>query len=89
MNEEMIKANLEPMHAQISALTEMMVRLIQDSSAREFTTASIRKPRPKSQSFFAEAQGTSRFPPVALLTTTGYSHDSEICLFSFNMHKTC
>ena len=41
--EESIKANLEPLHAEISALTEMMDRLIQGNSAREFTTASTRE----------------------------------------------
>ena len=42
MIEERIKANFEPLHAQISALTQMMSRLIQGNSAREFTTANRR-----------------------------------------------
>ena len=71
MIEERIKANLEPLHAQISALTEMMDRLFQGNSAREFTTASTHEPRPRSESPFVEAPGTSRFPPVAPLTTGG------------------
>ena len=40
MIEEIIKANFESFHAQISALTEMMDRLIQGKSSREFTRAS-------------------------------------------------
>ena len=43
MIEEKVKANLQPLYAQISALTEMMNRLIQGNSARVFTTASTRK----------------------------------------------
>ena len=53
--EERIKANLEPLHAQISALREMMDRLIQGKSAREFKTASTRELRLQSESSFAEA----------------------------------
>ena len=41
--EERINANLEALHAQISSLTEMMEKLIQRRSAREFRTASTRK----------------------------------------------
>ena len=41
--DERIKANLEPSHAQIFALTEMMDRLIQSNSAKEPTTASSRE----------------------------------------------
>ena len=35
-----LKASLEPLHLQVSALTEMMHRLIQSQSASETTTAS-------------------------------------------------
>ena len=38
--DERIKASLEPRHAQISALTEMMDRLIQSTLTTESTTAS-------------------------------------------------
>ena len=38
MIEERIKANLEPLHAQVSASTELMDKLIQGNSARELTT---------------------------------------------------
>ena len=37
---ESIKANLEPLHALISALTRMMDRLIQGNSAIDSTTSS-------------------------------------------------
>ena len=75
MIEEKIKANLEPLHAQISTLTEMMGRLIQGNWGREFTTASTRQPRLQSESPFTEITGSSRFPLEAPLTTAGYSPD--------------
>ena len=43
--DEKIKTGLEPVHAQISALTDMMDRLIQINSARETTTMSTRETR--------------------------------------------
>ena len=52
--EERIEANFEPLHAQIPASTEMMHKLLQGNSAREFTTASTRELRPQSESPFAE-----------------------------------
>ena len=76
MIEEMIKANLELLRAQISALTEMKDRLIQGNSAREFTTASAHELRLQSESPFTKAPGTSRLPPVAPLTSAGYSPDN-------------
>ena len=39
---EKIKVSLEPLHAQITALTEIMDRLIQSNLAKETTTASSR-----------------------------------------------
>ena len=82
VTEGKIKLNLEPLHAQISVLMEMMDRLIQGNSAREFTTASTRELRPRFESLFAEAPGTSRFPPVALLTTAVYSPNTPSSLWS-------
>ena len=38
--DERIKASLEPLHPQITALNEMMDRLIQSDAAKEATTAS-------------------------------------------------
>ena len=40
--DERIKASLEPLHAQIYALTEMMDRIIQGNLTTESTTASTR-----------------------------------------------
>ena len=77
MIEERIKANLEPLHAQISALTEMMDRLIQGNSARELTTASTREHRPQSESPFAQPTGASRFPLITPLTIARYSPDNR------------
>ena len=76
MIEERIKASLEPLHPQISAVTEMMDRLIQRYSARKNTTASTCELRLQSETPFAQASGILRFPPVAPLATTGYSLDS-------------
>ena len=73
---ESVQASLEPLHAQISALTEMTDRLIQSNSARETTTLSTREPRYQHESPFGGASGASRFPTVAPLTTAGYSPDT-------------
>ena len=74
--DERIKANLEPQHAQITALTEMMDRLIQNNSAKETTTASSRGIGHQYESPYSEGPGSSRFPTVAPLTTAGYSPDN-------------
>ena len=55
--DERIKANLKPLHAQISALTEMMDSLTQGNSAREFTTASTRELQSQLESPFTGAPG--------------------------------
>ena len=52
--QEMIKANLEPVHAQISALTQMMAKLIQGYSARDYPTASTGEPHFLSESPFKD-----------------------------------
>ena len=75
--DERIRASLEPLHAQISALNEMMDLLIQNNSARETTTANTREARYQYESRFSGAPGTSRFSTVAPLTTAGYSPDKE------------
>ena len=74
---EKIKTNLERLHAQISALTEMMDRIIQGNPATEFTTGSTRELRLQSESPFTEVPVTSIFPPVAPLTFAGYSPDTS------------
>ena len=77
--DERLKASVEPLHAQISALTEMMDRLIQNNSAKETTTASSRDKT--SVKPYNEVPGSSRFPTVAPLTTAGYSPDTYILQF--------
>ena len=75
--DERIKANLEPLHAQITALTEMMDRLIQNKSAKESATASSPGTPNQYEWPYSEVPGSSRFPTVAPLTTAGYSPDNE------------
>ena len=73
--DERIKVSLEPLHAQISALTEMMERLIQSNLSTEPMTASTRGLRHQHESPYSEEPGSSRFPTVAPLTTAVYSSD--------------
>ena len=86
--DEKIKANLEPLHAQISALTEIMDRLIQSNSTTESTTASSRGPGHQYESSYIEGPGSSKFPTVAPLTTTGYSPDRSQVRFFQVFHVT-
>ena len=74
--DERIKVSLELLHAQISALTEMMDRLIQGNSTKEPTTASSLGFRHQYESPYSEGPGSSKLPTVALLTTAGYSPDT-------------
>ena len=67
--DERIKASLEPLHAQISALTEMINRLIHSKSARE-TTTNTWEPRYQYESPFSGAPGASRVPTVPPLGTS-------------------
>ena len=76
MIQERIKTNLEPLHAKILALTQMMDRLIQGNSASEFTTASTRETQFLSKSPFTDGRGSSRTPRIAPEATTGYSPDT-------------
>ena len=73
---EKFKVNLEPLHAHISTLSQMMDRLIQGNSAREFTTASALENQFPSESPLTDRLGTSRTPPIAPMTATGYSLDN-------------
>ena len=72
-----IKASLKPLRAQISALTEMMDRLIQSNLTTESTTASTRALGLQHESPYSERPGSSKFPTVAPPTTAGYSPDSH------------
>ena len=75
--DERIKARLEPLNAQISALTEMKDRFIQGNLTTESTTASTRELEPQHESSYSEGPGSSKFPTVAPLITLGYSPDNR------------
>ena len=74
--DERIRASLEPLHAQISVLTEMMDRLIQSNSAKGTTMASSREIRHEYESPYSAVPGSARFPTVAPFTNSGYSPDN-------------
>ena len=73
--DERIKDSLEPLHAQISALTEIMDRIIQSNLTTESTTASTRGPGLQYESPYSGGPVSSTFPTVAPLTTAVYSAD--------------
>ena len=75
--DERIKASLEPLHAQISALTEMINRIFQSKLTTESTTANTRGLGLQHESPYSEGPGSSKFPTVAPLTTAGYSPDKS------------
>ena len=75
MIEEKIKANFELFPAQFSALVQMLERLIQGKSAREFTTASSRKTWFSSELLLREVLGASGAPTIALMTAARQSFD--------------
>ena len=70
--DERKKASLEPLHAQISVLSEMMDCLIQSNSAKEATTASSRGIKHLYESLYSETLGSSGFPTIASFTTAGF-----------------
>ena len=82
----MIKANLERLHAQISALTEMIDRFIQGTSVRKITTASTREFRIQSESPLAETPGASGLSTVAPLTTARNSPDKSVIFLRYRQH---
>ena len=65
--DERIKASLDPLHAQISALTEVMNRFIQNHSTTESTMASSRGPGHQYEPPYSEGPGSSKFLTVAPL----------------------
>ena len=75
--DERIKASLEPLHAQISALTEMMHRLIQGNLTTESTAATTRGLGLRHESPYSDRPGSSKFPTVAPVTTSGYWPDRK------------
>ena len=74
--DERMKASLEPLHAKISALAEMMDRLIQSNSTTESMMAGFRGPRHQHESLHSEGTRSSKVPTIAPPTTAGYSPDS-------------
>ena len=74
--DERIKVSFDLLHAQTTALTEMMDRLIQSNSAKETTTGSSRGISHQYDSPYSEVPESSRFPTVAPLTTAGFSPDN-------------
>ena len=62
-------------HTQVSALKQMMDKLIQGNSVRKYPTASTREPRFPSESPLTDGPRISRTLSLAPLTTTGYSPD--------------
>ena len=76
--DERMKVSLEPLHAQISALAEMMDRLIQSNLTSESTKASSRGPGLQFESPYSEGPGSSKFPMVAPLITAGYSPNKHL-----------
>ena len=73
--DERITASFEPLHARISAFTDMMDRLIKSNLTAESTTVSTRGLGLQHESHYSERPGSSKFPTVAPLTTAGYSPD--------------
>ena len=73
--DEKIKPSLDPLHAQISVLIEMMDRLIH--TAKECTTVSSRGSGHQYQSPYRGEPASFRFPKVAPLNTAGYSPDTQ------------
>ena len=71
--EKRIEENLEPLDAQIFALTQMTDKLVQGNSAREYPTASTRELRFPSDYPLTDGPGISRTLPLAPLRTAEYS----------------
>ena len=67
-----VKAILEPLHAQMSTLTQMMNKLIQDNSVRANPLAGSRDHLLRSESLLTDEPGTSRTLSLASLATVGY-----------------
>ena len=82
--DERIKESLEPLHAQISALTEMMDRLIRRNLTEESTTANSRRFGHQYESPYSEGPGFSKFSTLPPLTTAAYFPDITI---TFQHHE--
>ena len=68
--EEKIEDKLEPFLAQISSLTRLMDKLIQDNSAKTYPRLSTRECRFSSDSQLTDERGASKTLPLAPSVTT-------------------
>ena len=78
---ERVRASLETLHAQFSAPTEMMERLIKSYLVKETTRLSTHETKYQHESPFSGAARASRFLTVAPLTTLEYSPDTQSEIF--------
>ena len=73
--EEMIKANLAQLNQQISALTQLLKKLIQESSARNSLTAETRTQQTQARRSPGHEVGTPRALPARKIGSTGSPPD--------------
>ena len=76
--DEKIKANLEPLSAQISTLTQLLKQLIQDNSARNSPIAGPRTHWTQPGHSPDSEVGTSRTLPGTEIGSTGFLPDSSL-----------
>ena len=81
--EETIRTKLEPLHAQNSALTQMMDNLIQCNLARAYPMASARDRRFQSEYPLTQDPGISRTLPLVPSVTAGCSSDTFNYILSY------
>ena len=74
--EETIKADLEPLQSQISALTQTMNKLIWDNSARTNPTTVPRDRRVQFECPLTDGPGTFKTLSLTSIVTAEYSPDS-------------
>ena len=78
--EEMIKTNLEPLNEQIFTLTQLLNKLIQESSVRYSPTAGSPTQQTQSRHLPSNEAGTYRSVLASANGSTGYPLDNEIGL---------
>ena len=74
--EERIKTDMEPLHSQISAVTQTMKKLIWDNSARTNPTTGPRDRRVQSECPLTDGPGTFKTLSLTSIVTAEYSPDS-------------
>ena len=75
--DEGIKADLEPLNEQASTLTRVLNQLIQESSARDSSTAGPCTQQTLSRRSPCNEAGTSRALPASAIASTTFPPDSE------------